>query len=214
MLPAMREEQMTRRHGKGRLIFGPLLVATALGAADAVLYGVAPYAQEPQVLHWERNGRPVTGRAVGLLYTPDVLTALASRMPAGAVPTEIAKAIQQRTPIVVMWEIPTGRDYQHQRPYHIAIVEQDRPEAGAEGSIQPLWVQQEAGDLARVDGRLNSADMRVGAIAAFPAWAFVPGRLVVIHSTPEVRENGRRYSSQAWGVIRWHGTATNGPRAW
>jgi hypothetical protein len=204
------EVHMNRRSGSCRQILGPVVIATALATLAAAPSGAAQGPPEPQVLYWERNGQPGTGTAVGLLYTSEVLTALASRMPAASVPPAIARAIHERAAIVAMWEFPPSRDYQRQLPYHMAIVEQHSPLAASEGSIQPLWIQQEAGDLARVDVRLTSPGMRVGAIAAFPASAFVPGRLVLVHSTPEVQEDGMRRLSQRWGVIRWDGTAIGG----
>jgi hypothetical protein len=174
-----------------------------LAGAAAVL--AAQGAPQPQVLYWERDTRPDTGTPVGMLYTPDVLSALASRMPAADVPRAIAGAIEQRTPLVVMWELP-ATDPQPLPPYGIAILD----ESGEEGLIEPLWIQQHAGDIARLDPRVRSGNPVIAAVAAFPASAFVPGRRVLIRSLRQSTPSGSDTWTRRWGAIRWDGRAASG----
>jgi hypothetical protein len=196
---------MTRLQlGGGRRILGAILVTMTLGGGGGVAWLHAQGMPEPQVLYWERDARPNAGTAVGMLYTPDVLFALASRIPDGAVPRAVANAIEQRTPIVVMWEV-AAIDPQPLPPYRIAILD----EHGPEGLIEPLWIQQQAGDMERLDGRLGSGGRRVAAIAAFPASAFVPGRRVLIRSTSPSTVLDSHTWTQRWGAIRWDGRAAS-----
>jgi hypothetical protein len=193
---------MTRLQlGGGRRILGAILVTMTLGAAGGVAWLHAQGMPEPQVLYWERDARPNTGTAVGMLYTPDVLVALTSRIPASTVPRAIANAVDQHTPIVVMWELPAP-DPQPLPPYRIEILD----ESGSEGLIEPLWIQQQAGDMERLDERLGSEGRRVAAIAAFPASAFVPGRRVLIRSMSQSTVSGSQTRTQRWGAIRWDGS--------
>lgn len=188
--------------GGGRRSLGAFLVTIALGATGGAAWLQAQGTPEPQVLYWERDARPNTGTAVGMLYTPDVLSALASRIPAGEVPRDVANAVEQRTPVVVMWEF-SAPDPQPLPPYRIAILDEN----GSDGLIEPLWIQQQAGDMARLDGRLGSGGRRVAAIAAFPASAFVPGRRVVIRSARQSTMSGAGTWIQRWGAIRWDGSS-------
>lgn len=112
---------MRLQDSKRKQILGPVLIGMILSTVGDIPKTSAQGAPEPQVLRSENKGQPGTGTTVGLLYTPHVLSALASRMPAGAVPAVIANAIQQGTPTVPMLEFPPNPDYQHQRPYHMVI---------------------------------------------------------------------------------------------
>jgi hypothetical protein len=188
--------------GGGSRIFGATLVTITLGVAGGAASLHAQGVPEPQVLYWERDGRPNTGAAVGMLYTPDVLFALASRIPPAAVPRAIANAIERRTPVVVMWEVAAS-DPQPVPPYRIAILD----ESGSDGLIEPLWIQQQAGDMERLDGRLGSVGRRVAAIAAFPSSAFVPGRRVLLRSTRQSTMSGSHTWIRRWGAIKWDGSS-------
>src|SRR5262245_27879299 len=87
-----------------RWIVTTVLFAALISATRRIEFLEAQPASDPQVLYWEQHGQPKTGTAVGVLYTPDVLSVLASRMSADAVPPAIVDALQQRTPVVAMWE--------------------------------------------------------------------------------------------------------------
>ncbi len=186
-----------------RWIVAPVLLAVGTSAVHGVHSLSAQGGHEPQVLYWEQHGQPNTGTAVGLLYTPEVLSALVARISPGTVPRAIADAIRQGTPVVAMWEFSVGPDLpQPQPPYQVAIVDE---RGGEEVAAQPLWTQQRAGDLAPLDTRLTSTKDRMAAIAAFPASAFVPGRRVRLQSARMRTEVGRVTMHQRWGVIRWDG---------
>lgn len=180
----------------------------ALTAGLLVIVPAAPFAghqrTEPYVLLWPdspENPRPVERRTeVGLVYTPEVLSALAARRPADAVPPRIVHAIRDGTPIVVMWEFPEGpadRPRPH-RPYHVEINERSQHMARWMG-VQPLWIQQDARELQQIDAR--AAAHEVGVMAAFPGDAFVRGHLIFFHSHPVQTEYGSMTSSQRWGAI-------------
>jgi hypothetical protein len=183
-------------------VVGALLVVVGVAAAHPIPDSPARGVSEPQTLYWERNGQPNTGTAVGLLYLPEVLAALAAQVPPDTVPATIAAALLERTPIVAMWEVSGPPEVTGKPPYTVAIVNAD---GGSAVFIQPIWIQQQGGDLARLDHRLTSPGKSVAAIAAFPAAAFVTGRRVLISSSDQLRADGMHTRSQRWGVIRWDG---------
>jgi hypothetical protein len=142
---------------------------------------------------------------LGLVYTPDVLSALAARHPADAVPPRIAEAIGRRTPIVVMWEfLRVPHRSEPQRPYQLRILEQwhdrQRPHL-------PLWTQQDAAGLQELDPRLAAPvdgpvrGAGVAVMAAFPLDAFVPGRIVHLQSQSIQMDNGMWTSANVYAGI-------------
>jgi hypothetical protein len=74
-----------------------------------------------EVLYWRNSeGKPL--RATGLLYRPELLAALIAARPREAVPGRISQAVEQQTPIVVMWTIPSGPASEDSiGPYHARI---------------------------------------------------------------------------------------------
>ena len=146
---------------------------------------------------------------IGLLYTPDVLAALAATSPQDVTP-RITRAIAEQTPLVVLWTIPPpGNGDPWPRPFATVIVDGrgdsfGSPNPGHGVRIDPLWVEQDADDLRRLDRRTTFAD--VGIMAAYPRTAFVPGRLITVYrSLPS--EPGRLQGVQRYGLIQWNGVA-------
>jgi hypothetical protein len=138
--------------------------------------------------------------AVGLIYSPNTLASLVRQAEAASVSSRIIDAIERGMPIVVMWSFPLaqGRDgNQWPRPFHLAIVERGGDVVGPR--IDPMWTAQDAADLRRLDPATEFAE--VGAVAAFPAQAFVSGRWIVLYSSDKLP--GQR--KQFWGVV--HSTA-------
>lgn len=138
----------------------------------------------PYVLRVEHKTR----KPVGLLYTPETLMRLLSNQPDKTVSQRIIEAVRRQTPIVVMWSLPSSftdqypdpdRPGSYPRPYKIAIVNPSDDPASV-NRIDPIWIQQDASELRRLDNRTEYED--VGAMAAFPREAFVPGRQVFIYS--------------------------------
>lgn len=186
------------------LTAGLLVIVPAIVPAAPFAGPPADQRTEPYVLLWPdspENPRPVERRTeVGLVYTPEVLSALTARRPADAVPPRIVHAIRDGTPIVVMWEFPEGPPdlSRPQRPYHVEINDRSQHMARWMG-VQPLWIQQDARELQQIDAR--AAAHEVGVMAAFPRDAFVRGHLVFFHSHPVQTEYGSMTRSQRWGAI-------------
>jgi hypothetical protein len=188
-----------------------LAVALLVTVTAAPTAGTAPgpHGPEPYVLLWpdtHQSPRPVERRTeVGLVYAPDVLATLVARRSQDAVAPRILEAIRERTPIVVMWEFPTApAEPQAQRPYRVRIAERAQEEASA---LAPLWIQQDAAGLQELDSRLSTEIVRpgsgvgVGAMAAFPREAFVPGRLVHLESQRTRSEHGLWSRHRRYGAI-------------
>ena len=188
-----------------------LLLVGAIGAA-APVQSTAPRhsSVRPQVIFWpQRPGNPAPPTPVGLLYTPEVLVALAAASP-DAVSPRIARATQEQTPIVVLWTIPPSANAEpYPRPFSTVIVEPHGdsfgfPSPGTGVRVEPLWVEQQADDLRLLDRRTEFTD--VGVMAGYPRSAFVPGRLITIYLRlpPELgRPNGT--GVQRYGLIQWSG---------
>jgi hypothetical protein len=159
----------------------------------------------PQEILWPQapdSRRPPT--PVGLLYTPEVLAALADAAPQ-LVSARIDGAIRQQTPIVVLWTIPPTADAKPwPRPFSTAIVDAGDDSFGGRGvRIEPLWVEQHADDLRQLDARTQFAD--VGLMAGYARSAFVQGRLVTIYRRLPGAP-GQPTGVQRFGLIRWSGT--------
>lgn len=134
----------------------------------------------PQVIYWIGAGPAELKTEIGLLYTPEVLAALARRSPS-VVSERVNDAIRQQTAIVLLWTIPPiGGEPPVPRPFSAVIVE--RGGYSAVPRTEPLWIQQHAKDIRQLDPQRPFQE--VGGMAGFNRSAFVPGHFV-IHS-PEV----------------------------
>lgn len=158
----------------------------------------------PMSLYWKNASGTVTRpEPIGLLYTPEVLAQLAADRPQDAVSTRIRDAVRDRTPIVVMWSLPTSPEFgSFPRPYRLAIVDQGGDIRGKH--VDPLWSDQQADDLRQLDQGTRFEE--VGAIAAFPLVAFRRGRLVQIVSSPQQNQGSGVRRAQAWAMIEWDGS--------
>ena len=162
----------------------------------------------PQAIFWpQAPGSRSAPTFVGLLYTPEVLAALAARSPA-SVTARLEQAIRDQTPVVVLWTIPPpANEAPWPRPFSTVIVEAHGdsfgfPSPGHGVRVEPLWVEQHADDLRQLDPRTEFGD--VGVMAAFPRAAFVPGRLITIYRRMP-RELGRGTGVQRYGLVQWSG---------
>jgi hypothetical protein len=186
-----------------------LLLVGVIGAAPPLQSAAPRYSSvQPQVIFWpQRPGNPAPPTPVGLLYTPEVLAALAAASP-DAVSPRIARATQEQTPIVVLWTIPAPANAEPwPRPFSTVIVEPHGdsfgfPSPGSGVRVEPLWVEQQADDLRLLDRRTEFTD--VGVMAGYPRSAFVPGRLITIYLRLP-REVGRGTGVQRYGLIQWSG---------
>jgi hypothetical protein len=167
-------------------------------------------AARPQTIFWPQPpGSPSPPTPVGLLYTPELLAALATRS-AASVTARIEQAIREQTPIVVLWTIPPPANSEPwPRPFSTVIVEPHGdsfgfPSPGSGVRVEPLWVEQHAEDLRQLDRRTEFGE--VGVMAAYPRHAFVPGRLITIYRHMP-RELGRGTGVQRYGLIQWSGTS-------
>jgi hypothetical protein len=180
------------------LISAPMVETKGLQGGKSSTPAYAPY-----VLYWpQKAGDPRPRQSVGLLYTPELLAALISRHSTETVPARVSEAVQQQTPIVIMWTIPPNADSEPwARPFSASIVE-DGDAFGGRLRIEPLWTLQNADELRELDTRTPFQE--VGVMAAFPRSAFVPGRLVTIYlRLPS--EPGQLRGVQKFGLIEWNG---------
>src|SRR5438105_1867121 len=104
-------------------VFG-LLVGVIAAAAPVQSAAQRQSGGRPQVIFWpQRPGNPAPPTPIGLMYTPEVLTVLAAASP-DAVSPRIARAVQEQTPIVVLWTIPPPANAEPwPRPFSTVIVE-------------------------------------------------------------------------------------------
>jgi hypothetical protein len=173
------------------LLIASLLVTTA--AAVVRPAGHTQIAGGPEVLWWrDGDGKPRT--ATGLLYSPELLAALVAGNPEKSIPTSIADAVRDQTPIVVMWtflDSPLIKNIT--RPFHTMIADTT---SGA--VIAPLWEKQDAADLRIIDPTRQFKN--IGTMAAFPQTAFQPGRVVVMYADlPQDASSGGHRKVQVFG---------------
>jgi hypothetical protein len=177
-------------------MFRRFLAAVLLAAPGTILIGQAGPVGDltPEVLYW-RNGDGQPNRATGLLYRPSLLSALMAGRERKTVPSRIIQAVEQQTPIVVMWTIPAGPTQEERGPSRLVITD-----TTSGNTIAPIWETQDAGDLHLLDPRTSLQD--VGAVAAFPLSAFQPGRVVVIHALlPDDPVTGSHRRVQVFGHL-------------
>lgn len=157
----------------------------------------------PQVIYWFGAG-PAERKnptEVGLLYTPEVLAALARTSPA-FVSQRVNDAIRQQTAIVVLWTIPPiAGEPPWPRPFSAVIVE--RGDYGAVPRTEPLWIEQHAGDIRQLDPQRQLKE--VGVMAGFDRSAFVPGHAIIIYRRLPPSELGASRATQRFGRIDWDG---------
>ena len=169
-------------------------VAALVAAPSVVLDGQQPGDRglTPETLYWRNNeGKPT--RATGLLYRPELLSALIAGRARETVPDRILQAVNEQTAIVVMWTIPTSWDEQAVGPSHARILD-----TTSGNNVAPLWESQDARDLRLIDPQTPFE--RVGVVAAFPRSAFQPGRVVVIYAPlPDNPATGANRRSQVYG---------------
>jgi hypothetical protein len=186
-----------------------LLSVTVVADVEPVdTAGQQSAAAHPQTIFWpQAPNNPSPPTPIGLLYTPELLAALATRSPA-SVTARIEQAIREQTPIVVLWTIPPPANSEPwPRPFATVIVEPHGdsfgfPSPGSGVRVEPLWVEQHADDVRQLDRRTEFGE--VGVMAAYPRSAFVPGRLITIYRHMP-RELGRGTGVQRYGLIQWSG---------
>jgi hypothetical protein len=103
---------------------------------------------------------------VGLLYTPEVLRALAARSPV-PVSQRLDDAIRQQTPIVVLWTIPRkSGEPPWPRPFSAVIVAHGTYSSAPR--VEPLWTDQRADDILQLDRSRSFRDIGVAAASPSP----------------------------------------------
>ena len=167
---------------------------------SAIPYGVLATQQQaegelsPEVLFW-RNSDGKPNRATGLIYRPELLAALIAGQPREDIPVRILQAIEQQTPIVVMWTIPPGPEELVGPPHMIVS------DTTSGSNVPPIWEAQDARDLRAVDPR--TPFQQVGIVAAFPPSAFQPGRVVIIFAPlPDNPATGGHRRKQVFGEFQ------------
>jgi hypothetical protein len=167
---------------------------------SAIPYGALATQQQaddgltPEILHW-RNSDGTPNRATGLLYRPELLAALSAGQPRENISVRILQAVEQQTPIVVMWTIPPGPG-ELVGPSHMII-----SDTTSGSNVPPIWEAQDARDLRAVDPR--TPFQQVGIVAAFPRSAFQPGRVVIIYAPlPDNPATGGHRRKQVFGEFQ------------
>jgi hypothetical protein len=190
-----------RRHMKYIVaaLVGTLVAQGNLLRAEHFIASLGPYAI------YLPGARPADRKIpteVGLLYTPELLTALAGQSP-DSVTLRVSEAIRQQTPIVVLWTIPPiAATPAFPRPFSTVIVEANSGYSGVP-RVEPIWVEQHAEDLRQLDPQRSFQD--VGVMAAFPRSAFVPGKWVIIYRQLPTLETAHWRGVQRFGLIEWNG---------
>lgn len=182
--------------------------ALRIGALTAVLFVVVPLALESGVapiplFAKDQTGKLLKSEPVGLLYTPDVLAQLTAGQQSRRTSRRIQEAVRDRTPIVVMWRLPSSPQFgAFPQEYSIGIIDAGGDITGRH--LPPLWTAHDAEELRRLDSRSRFEEVAI--VAAFPLTAFRSGRLLQISTSPQETEGdgvGRR--AQTWATIEWDG---------
>lgn len=183
-------------------VLAALLSAPLAEPNRGIQGGQSTGSSEPIVLYWPTK-QGEAGQRVGLLYTPELFANLIASQPPETASTLISDAVQQQTPIVVMWTIPPMADSPPlPRPFSAAIVEEG-DSVGGKLRILPIWTQQNAEELRRLDTQTSFQD--VGVMAAFPRSAFVPGRIVIIYLRLPTSHPREYKGVQRFGLMEWNG---------
>jgi hypothetical protein len=184
------------------LVAALLMAVWGLQAANTPGVAGSP-AIAPQVIYWF-GASPAERKnptEVGLLYTPEVLAALARRSPA-LVSQRVNDAIRQETAIVVLWTIPPIEgEPPVPRPFSAVIVQ--RGDYWAVPRTEPLWIEQHADDVRQLDPQRQFKE--VGVMAGFNRSAFVPGHAIIIYRRLPPSELGASRATQRFGRIEWNG---------
>jgi hypothetical protein len=173
----------------------PFLAVAVLMAGPVVVFGQDQTSRglTPEVLYWrDSDAKPY--RATGLLYRPELLSALIAGRPPETVPERIRQAVNEQTPIVVMWAIPDGPAAREA----VALPRLFIRDTTSGNRVEPVWETQDAADLRLIDP--HTPFQPVGAIAAFPRSAFQSGRIVTIHAPlPDNPATGAHRAVQVFG---------------
>ena len=173
-----------------------ILLLTARGADSTSIQestdrGIQPVRAEDQ-----------HGSVVGIIYPVEVLSLLVREK--SMLRPRLELAIRDQTPIVVMWAIP---GHQHtgatSERYEVAVVERGQQVIGNPHRIDPVWNEQDAGELLRLS-KIDDAP-EVATMAAFPAKAFVAGRQLIVYCQEPARPDGTIRTHERGGWIRWSG---------
>jgi hypothetical protein len=110
---------------------------------------------------------------------------------------EILQAVEQQTPILVMWTIPAGPALEESiGPFHAHIWD-----TTSGNVVPPTWEIQDASDLRLIDPQ--ALFQQVGVVAAFPRSAFQAGRIAVISAElPDNAATGSHRRVQVCGEFQ------------
>jgi len=176
-----------------RRFLAVLVIGASIHAVIAAQQQAGP-GLTPEVLYW-RNSDGKPNRPTGLLYRPELLSALIAGRPREDIPVRILEAVEKQTPIVVMWTIPPGPE-ELVGPSHTLI-----SDTISGNHVPPLWEARDASDLRLIDPR--TPFQQVGVVAAFSLSAFQPGRIVIIYaSLPNNPATGGHRRVQVFGEFQ------------
>jgi hypothetical protein len=117
--------------------------------------------------------------SIGFIYNPALLADLLAQNAGEQRPPLLVKAVNQQTPVVVMWSEPVPPEVGPPPlpPWKIVIL----PSGNLFGTdkIEPLWIEQDVTALAPLASNLRRPF--IGAIAAFPQDALAKGRRICLY---------------------------------
>jgi hypothetical protein len=170
------------------LVVAPCVALVAQHAVDG--------GPTPETLYW-RNSDGTPNRATGLLYRPELVSALIAGRDPATVPSRIQQAVQDQTPIVVMWAIPDGPAAREAvGPPRLFI-----RDTTSGNLVGPIWEVRDVRDLRHIDPRRPFPE--IGMVGAFPRSAFQPGRIVVLFAPlPDDPATGAHRGVQVFGEFQ------------
>ena len=179
---------MLRRSFVAAMLIAPSVALLSQEPADGLT---------PEVLRFRKSdGTP--DRPTGLLYRPNVLSALIAGRAGEPVPDRIVQAIQQQTAIVVMWRIPPGGPDPDKRGLSRTIIWD--PTSG-KNVIEPIWQTADADDVRVIDPHTSFQEVEL--VAGFPLAEFQPGRYVLLYALlPDDPITGAQRSVNVIGEFR------------
>ncbi len=151
------------------------MISVALCAAAGMAGPAQTAANGPYTIKLD----DVPKTSIGFIYNPAFLADLLAQKPEEQRPPLLVKAVNQQTPVVVMWSEPVPPEVGPPPlpPWKIVLL----PSGNLFGTdkIEPLWIEHDVAAAAPLVSNLRRPF--IGAIAAFPQDALAKGRRLCLY---------------------------------
>lgn len=168
--------RLLQGHGRSRGVLPCIaMVSLALCGAAGLAHPAQTGAHRPYTI--KLDDLPKT--SIGYIYKPGLLAEVLAQQPEDQRSPLLVRAVNQQTPVVVMWSEPVPAEVGPPPlpPWKIVLL----PSGNLFGTdkIEPLWIEHDVAAAAPI-----ASDLRrpfIGAIAAFPGDALSKGRRLCLY---------------------------------